>query len=52
MCCTNDNDRCDTCKWSHGEDDIRCYCPLIYLNPPQDAEWEQKEIKVNDGTPP
>lgn len=34
--------KCDTCVYSKDKDDQRCYCPLIYLNPPQNAVYKEK----------
>ena len=49
-CCTNKNNGCDTCKHSHGDDDIRCYSPEIYKNPPHDSIWEPKNDRITENT--
>ena len=43
MCCTPETGNCTNCKYSI-DGDWTCYSPLIRLYPPQDAEWEPRDI--------
>jgi len=39
-CYQNNRYMCETCRWSK-KDSIRCYCPAIYKDPPEDSYYEK-----------
>lgn len=39
---------CETCKHNHGDDDLRCYHPNLYIDPPKNTFYEPKSSNDMD----